>query len=163
MEQEFITRRQIEAAIAQARAALEQIGWDADAAVARLADENVLPLRYHPVWGDEWRAVIAHERRQGVETGPPLEPEVSERWYTMARWEEEIYERGSAPGLSTPALEALAAEIEISEGRLEALQQSLRQDEEEGSLLARASALLAEVMPPQAQAQEHQQDQGMGY
>ena len=31
MEQEFITRRQIEAAIEQARAALEQIGWDADA------------------------------------------------------------------------------------------------------------------------------------
>lgn len=56
-----------------------QFGTDGQRMVADHAGETV--PRYHPVWADEIRQALWQERRAGIETGPPTEPETN-----YAKW-----------------------------------------------------------------------------
>jgi hypothetical protein len=92
------TRQEIEAETARLKATIQEPLEDLREYGYLVGHWADAPLAHHPVWGDEWQALIVSERRWGIETGPPTTYETDARWDTMARWAAEDFAARQAAG-----------------------------------------------------------------
>jgi hypothetical protein len=95
--------RDIEASMAQMKAAIAARGSEADARTAALQDHGLpwpLAHRVHPVWGQALREATQQERRWDIETGPLFPWEHEARWFVMADLEAEHAASGDPASLA---------------------------------------------------------------